>query len=751
MGEVYLARRDDDAFQRRVAIKVVRGYSDRNALLRRFRSERQILASLDHPNIAQFLDGGSDAEGNPHLVMEFIEGLPIDRYCDESRLTVRERIELVVQVCDAVQSAHQKLVVHRDIKPSNVLVTPEGVPKLLDFGIAKILHPDLFPHTVELTRTLQGPLSPLCASPEQLLGRPIGTASDVYSLGVLLFKLLTGRYPRKVRSLAPEVVEDVLAEEVELLSRVVLDTEKAWEHDLSSAELAAQRRTQPGGLSRELRGDLDTILLKALRVEMRQRYVSVDSLKEDLKAHLEGLPIKARPDSMTYVMGKFVRRHGVWLSVAATLFIMVSVFGLVMTRQARELVRQRDQVAVERDRAERVSHFMVGLFDIRGFGLQTGEEVTVRQILDQSAKRIPSDLEGQPEIEADLLWAIGKVYIELGLFRSAGNSLQRVVDLRTGLADSEQLAESLLDLCFARDSEGEVGIARDLALRALALAKEIYRNDDKRLLRYLSYSSHLEETLGDSYAALFLLEEMAEVADNSSGMSVEDRALLSHRRSNLYSFIGEDNEALFFAEKAYRLKPKSMNMIRNLAACYREVENYSRAEALFESGFDVAGSRGDLLHETIHLRLPYAVNFYDKRDLDRAEKEFEILESDLLRLWDGQSPDVRMRFYLAETYLFMARIKSSRGDIVSSSGLLQLAWAQLGDSSDETTWVGDAKSQILLEQGRVDEARPIAERLLAQGWRYRDFDKFCARYGIFPPIKDDADFPELLILPREPR
>jgi serine/threonine protein kinase len=343
MGAVYLALRDDDEFKKQVAIKLVKRGMDTEFILSRFRHERQILASFDHPNIARLLDGGTTEDGLPYFVMEYIDGTPIDEYCDRGRLDTAARLKLFRQVCSAVQYAHQNLVVHRDIKPGNILVTAEGVPKLLDFGIAKILNPEMYASSaIQPTATALRMMTPNYASPEQVRGEPITTASDVYSLGVILYELLTGHRPYHVRSRLPHDIARVICEqEPEKPSTAVTRVEEITEPEsgevvsLTPELVSRTRDSQPGKLRRQLRGDLDNIALMALRKEPQRRYSSVSQFAEDIQRYLEGHPVIARKDTVAYRGIKFIRRHKA--GVATVLLVAASLLGgtIVSVRQAQ--------------------------------------------------------------------------------------------------------------------------------------------------------------------------------------------------------------------------------------------------------------------------------------------------------------------------------------------------------------------------------------------------------------------------------
>jgi serine/threonine protein kinase len=313
MGVVYLAERADGQFEKQVAIKLIKRGMDSDAILQRFRRERQTLAQLDHPNITRLLDAGITEDGRPYFIMEYIDGLPIDLYCDTHQLDINTRLKLFHKVCAAVQYAHQRAIVHRDLKPSNILVTAEGEPKLVDFGIAKLLHPDSSTESFDLTMAGMRLLTLDYASPEQVRGEPITVASDVYSLGILLYKLLTGHHPYRFSNLSPQEIERMICEqEPEPLSaavqRVVLDTNEN-EHTLSPATASAARRSNLKQLRRRFAGDLDNIAMKALRKEPQRRYASVEQFAEDIRRHWEGLPVLARKDTLLYLGTKFIKRH----------------------------------------------------------------------------------------------------------------------------------------------------------------------------------------------------------------------------------------------------------------------------------------------------------------------------------------------------------------------------------------------------------------------------------------------------------
>jgi serine/threonine protein kinase len=348
MGSVWVAARVDHEYEKKVAVKLVRRGMDSHEILRRFRLERQVLAGLDHPNIARLIDGGSTPDGLPYLVMEYVEGTPITEYCESRKSTITERLRLFRAVCAAVQYAHSNLVVHRDIKAGNILVTPDGVPKLLDFGIAKVLRSDLSTLEMAQTRPEMRPMTLDYASPEQVRGEPIATATDVYSLGVLLYKLLTGKMPYGVETRSRTALQHAICEvEPRRPSSVIMtDSEAAIPQatqKLEVVEVVEETRDKARKrLKKKLAGDLDVIILKALRKEPPRRYASVEQFSEDIRRYMEGRPVIARSDTLGYRAAKFVRRNAAAVAAAATISLALIVSAIGSSYYARVAARQRD-------------------------------------------------------------------------------------------------------------------------------------------------------------------------------------------------------------------------------------------------------------------------------------------------------------------------------------------------------------------------------------------------------------------------
>ncbi|MGH7629761.1 MAG: protein kinase domain-containing protein, partial [Gemmatimonadales bacterium] len=421
MGAVYLAERDDEQYDRRVAIKVVPAGLLSAGLRTRFLLERRIQASLEHPHIARLYDAGVGEDGTPYFVMEYVEGRPIDRHCDEERLPIRARLALFEQVCDAVQFAHRNLVVHRDLKPGNILVSSDGVVKLLDFVIAKLLPTEVDGGTTLTGRGGYQPLTPEYASPEQLRGEPVSTATDVYALGVLLFKLLAGGWPYRPRD-----------QSVVSFERAVLDQEPdrpsaAISRAPDDPPVGERRSTTPGALQRQLRGDLDNIVLTALRKEPERRYASVRDFRDDVRRYLERRPVSARPATWRYRTGKFVRRHARGVAAAAaTLALVVALVGWYTVRLAGE----RDRARAQFERAELARDFLAGVIGQSNPVREVGPagQPTVRDLLRSARDRVETELAGQPQLQAEMGIAVAKALHGVGEIAGARELLQKSTD-----------------------------------------------------------------------------------------------------------------------------------------------------------------------------------------------------------------------------------------------------------------------------------------------------------------------------------
>ena len=441
MGEVYRAIRVDEQYEKQVAIKVVRPGWETEFILRRFQTERQVLASLEHPNIARLLDAGTTKDGLPYFVMELIEGKAIDEYCDAQRIPVAGRLALFRAVCSAVHYAHQRLVVHRDIKPSNILVTADGVPKLLDFGIAKILHPESSLEAGVPTVTVFRLMTPEYASPEQLRGEAITTATDVYSLGVVLYQVLTGRLPYRLGSRSPhEIVRAVCETEPERPSTAIGRAEEASASGGVSPSptveaVSAARHTQPEKLRRLLSGDLDQIVLKAIRKEPQHRYASAEQFSEDIARYEQGRPIVARSRTWRYRSAKFVRRNK-GVVVAAMLAVLALAAGMVTTIQARRRAEKRFN-----DVRKLANSLMFEVYDsIKDTPGTTAARELIIQRAQEYLDGLAQESRSDPSLLRELAAAYGRLADVLGSPQQSNvsNTPKAMEDYRQAVALSER-------------------------------------------------------------------------------------------------------------------------------------------------------------------------------------------------------------------------------------------------------------------------------------------------------------------------
>lgn len=456
MGDVYLAVRQAP-FKILVALKILRRGIRTEEILRRFDVERQILASLNHPNIAKLLDGGVTDDGHPYFAMEYVDGLPITLYADRNRLSIDDRLKLFREVCLAVDYAHRNLVIHRDLKPPNILVTSEGAVKLLDFGIAKIINQNLADLATPVTQTRYRMLTPDYASPEQVRAESLSTASDVYSLGVILFELLSGSRPYRLEGLTAAEIERAVCETAhDPPSRCIADRLESHDADTnSSAPLARQLSHEK--LARVLSGELDNIAMMALRKEPGRRYQSVEKLTADIDNHAVGRPIYASPDSRLYRVRKFVRRNAGTVASAVVIGLMLAGFAVYNSVQAQKLAQERDRVQTEAQKANQVSEFVVRLFNMADPTSAPGDSVTVRSLLEKGVERADAELSDQPALQAELFGVIARAFENLGRNDEAVGLLQRAVDLRRQQNDDERaLLNDLRVLATLTASVGRV-------------------------------------------------------------------------------------------------------------------------------------------------------------------------------------------------------------------------------------------------------------------------------------------------------
>ncbi len=603
MGAVWSAQRADGRYERKVAIKFVHG-CDSDHLLRRFRLEQRTLGSLEHPYIARLLDAGTTDLGAPYFMMEYVDGARIDRYCDEARLGIEQRLRLFRRVCEAVAHAHGKLVVHRDLKPGNILVDKDGSPKLLDFGIAKIMDDD--GQNGDQTRATSRAFTPEYASPEQARGEPVTTASDVFSLGAVLYELLTGqRLRRAAVDVAPSEFEPTKPSTV--MSHLLATSAKGDDEGKAiAASLLAARGGHAESLRRRLTGDVDMIVLKALRAEPQRRYSSVEQFSDDIRRHLEHLPIIARPDTWRYRGRKFVRRNRALVAGTAIGFVglLATTIGTSIGRaQALSARREAERQA---SIAEAVNQFLnKDLLASADPKKSLGREVTVREVLDNASKAIEGKFPGEPLVEAAVRMTLGETYYGLGDFERAAGHVQRVVKIReTELGPTHPTTMGPMNaLGEMYRAQGLYGKAEPWLLRALELRREKYGDEHPETLNSLHNLAGLYQTQGRHQKAAPLLERTVKLRRQLQGEEHPDTIACTVNLGLLYQNLCRFDEAERLTRQTLELStrlngpehPTTLLCTNNLAFMYLTQKRYAEAEKLLTESLE---TRRRVLGET---------------------------------------------------------------------------------------------------------------------------------------------------------
>ncbi|HXV76569.1 MAG TPA: serine/threonine-protein kinase [Candidatus Polarisedimenticolaceae bacterium] len=722
MAVVYLAERADGQFEQQVALKLIKRGTDTDQVVRRFAQERQMLAAVNHPNIAKLLDGGATAEGRPYFVMEYIEGEPIDAFCDVRRLDVEQRLGLFLKVTDAVSHAHRNLVVHRDLKPSNILVTGDGEVKLLDFGIARYVS-DGGEDDPALTRTGVRVMTPAYASPEQVRGDPVTTASDVYQLGLLLFRLLAGRSPYVIDGGSAESLQRAICQTAPPRPSATLAAAggSTGAKPDSADAISRRRGTTLAALKRRLAGDLDTVVLACLRKEPDRRYPSVAQLADDIDRHLTGRPVTARPDTFGYRAGKFVRRHKLAVAFVSLVLAMLVTFSVVTTIQAGRIARERDRANREAAAAGQVADFLVDLFEIADPSEARGSSITAREILERGAAAIDDELTDQPLVQARMKDAIGRVYRNLGLYDEAEPLLRQALEARRDNLGEDRLAtaHSLHELGYLLELRGDLDGAEAHYRRSLALYRELAGEDSVLAAVGMNNLAVVLHRKGDLDGAEPLYRRALAIrqARNDDDVSniLSNLATIHQDRGRLDDAIELFRRALEFAEQ--RLgpdHPESVTTLNNLALALKESGDYDAAEPLYRRAVEldrrVLGER--------HPNFAVAVNNL----ADLLETKGELAEAETLY---RQAKEIWLAA-LGERHWLTALGRGNHGGVLARLGAYRAAEDELlaaiagleqalGPDHERTIKAVRRLAELYEAQGRFAEAEPLRERLAAGG------------------------------------
>ncbi len=676
MSVVYRAERADGHFDRHVALKLLPRYFETDRRRARFRAERQILADLQHPNIAGLLDGGVTDAGRPYLVMEYVDGVPITTYCATHDLPLDDRLDLLRAVCGAVQHAHQRLVVHRDLKPANILVTDtdEG-PRvmLLDFGIAKLLDTTDATRTLPMTRTGEHWMTPEYAAPEQVRGDAITTATDVYQLGVLAYELLTHERPFDVSGKPLTEVERIISETTPARPSTALRSHVA-EPDVQVVLPAARDAWR-----RRLRGDLDTIVMKALRKEPTRRYSSAEAFADDLDRFLNGHPVHAHSATVRYRMQKFVQRHRTGVALTAAAAVLLITFVAALAYQRSVALQERDRAAQEADKAEQVSAFLVSLFESSAPEEARGDTVSARELLNRGIARAEA-LDDQPLVQAQMFSVIGEVRRAYGNYASADSLLSRALQIRRAqhAGPHPDVARSTRELAALQKDQGAFEAADSLFQSAIDMLRALHDGPHAELAIALSDRSTLHSQQGDYAAAESLAQEA-----------------LAMRRT----LFDPPHEAL----------AASLN---NLAAVYYRLDRLGEAAPLYEESLAMHRELLGDDHPRVATLLNNLANLFESlNQLDKAER-YRRQTLALDRALFGTS-----HRYVASDLVSLGSILSAKNEHEEAISTLRDAVAMqrelLGASHPDVATALDVLGRALTKADRHDEAEAVLRESLA--------------------------------------
>jgi serine/threonine protein kinase/tetratricopeptide (TPR) repeat protein len=602
MGQVWLAEQTAP-LQRLVAIKLIRAGVADGILLERFESERQVLARMNHPSIAKVYDAGSTPDGTPYFVMEYVPGIHITLYCDQKRLSIRQRLELFLKVCEGVQHAHQKAILHRDLKPANILVTEidgKATPHIIDFGIAKAIA-EHDPFVTGFTRAGHFIGTPVYVSPEQANPkiRDVDTRSDVYSLAIILYELLTGALPFDITQWRNESLQEDLRKFYEQdapLPSIRFQKKTTTEMD-TATQTAHRRSTEPRELVSQLRGDLDWITMKAMERDRARRYGSPSELAADLQRFLNNEPVTARPATATYRLQKYVRRHRLGVSVAAAAILLLIAFSVMQAMQIRHITKERDRTAHERDRANRVTDFMTRMFRVSDPGEARGNSITAREVLDKASKEIDTGLTQDPEMQAQMMHVMGDVYDNLGLYSRAMSLEQRTVEIRKRIfgPDNPDTLKSQANLAVLFARSGHYPEAEKLDRETLDTSRRVLGSDNPLTLGLTSNLAILLDHQGRFPESEQLAGEALDTSRRVLGPEHPSTLKAMMTLANVIESQGRHADAEKLCRETLDIRrrvlgpdhPETLNAMNNLASVLNAEDHYADAEKLYRETLDI--------------------------------------------------------------------------------------------------------------------------------------------------------------------
>jgi serine/threonine protein kinase len=709
MGTVWLASRSDGRFEGRAALKLLNAALVGRSGEERFKREGTILARLTHPHIARLIDAGVSTTGQPYLVLEHIDGRHIDRYCDEERLSVEQRIRLFLDVQSAVAHAHANLIVHRDLKPSNVLVNAHGQVKLLDFSIAKLLEDAEQSGATLLTRENSSAMTPKYAAPEQVTGGPITTATDVYSLGVLLYELLVGQHPAGITPKSPSEFAKAVTE----MEPTRLSVAFAGAPAHATAALASKRATTADRLRRQLRGDLETIIGKAMKKNPAERYASVAEFADDLRRYVDHQPISARRDGVRYRAAKFMRRHWRGLSAAAAaMLVLVGVIGFYTVRLATE----RDRARVEAEKASRLSELLTRLLTgADPYRTPDAKEPTVQNLLDIGAERVAKELANQPELQAEMFTVIGRTYERMGMHAKALPLLDQALAIgRRAFGQHVRVAQSLNDLGVLQRGLGNLAAAEPLLAESLAMRRRLLGDNDKdvavtlvELARVLKNRGRLAEAEAPIREALAIRQRIFGDEHRETATSKNELGRWLLERGDLAGAEQMFRENLATSERVLGAEhPNAGSAKRSLALVLIAKGEGAGAEKLLRESLEVDRGVFGATHTEYAITLD---NLGHAIEAQGRLAEAEAAFAEALRIAGPQMGDQHQR--VATMMLNLARVQIAQGRGAPTEASLRHVLEVRRRLLNEDDWrIAQTRSLIaasLLAQQRYGDAEPL--------------------------------------------
>jgi serine/threonine protein kinase/tetratricopeptide (TPR) repeat protein len=717
MGEVFEAEQTEP-IRRRVALKIIKWGMDTKQVVARFESERQALALMDHPHIAKVFDAGATEQGRPFFAMEYIKGMPITEYCDKHRLNNRQRLELFVQVCEGIQHAHQKGIIHRDIKASNVLIMIQDdkpVPKIIDFGVAKAVAQRL---TEKSVYTEMGQLigTPEYMSPEQaeMTGLDIDTRTDVYSLGVLLYELLVGVLPfesEDLRSAGFDEVRRKIREEEPLKPSTRLTTP-----GFDTAKASKSRQTDLSTLTKQLKGELDWITMKAMAKDRTQRYASASELAADVQRYLKHEPVMAGPPSAMYRMRKYVRRHKV--GVAAGAFVVAAmIIGITGTTIGLvKAVKAEKKAKEEAETAQRVSDFLVSLFEVSDPNEARGNTITAREILDKGAGKIESELQDQPRIQSRLMETMGRVYRNLGLYDLAAPILEKSLSLKRRVygEDHLEVAAGFHILAVLYDTQGKYKEAESFFRQSLEIKERIMGQDHPEVAKSLNSIAVVNWNQGKYAEAEPLFQRALAIKEKTLGPDDPDVGNTLTNLGVLYHLQGRYEEAAPFFKRALAISEKEQGedhpdvaaSLNNLGSLYEDMKKPDEAEPLYERALAIWEKALGPEHSDVGIALHNLANLYrDQGKYDKAEPYYERSESIFKKALGENHP------YVAYSYREQANLYRDQGQHDVAEDLykrsLDLFEKSMGPDHLNVAETLEQYAQLLRKVDRIGEAENL--------------------------------------------